>query len=281
MFRTVMTFFCVALASLPLLAQTVLYPRAEYQDDTRDRYAVELLKLALSKSDNKFELKPSELFMLQQRAIKEVERNENLQVMWTMTSQEREKTLLPIRIPIDRGMLGWRLLLIPANKAPRFADITSADQLKKLVAGQGADWPDTAILRASAFHVDESARYKDIFLKLKAGRIDYFPRSIQEIWGELAEHAADDYAIEKTLAIHYPTAMYYFVNRSNTALAAAIGKGLEAAIADGSFEALFHKHYGDLLVRANLKSRRVFELPNPLLSAETPLGTKKLWLQAR
>lgn len=281
MFRTVMAFLCISLASLSPLAQTVLYPRAEYQDDTRDRYAVELLKLALSKSDNTFELIPSELFMLQQRAIKEVERNENLQVMWTMTSKEREKTLLPIRIPIDRGMLGWRLLLIPAGKAPAFAAVASADQLKKLVAGQGADWPDTAILRASAFQVDESARYKDIFLKLKAGRIDYFPRSMQEIWGELADHAADGYAIEPTLAIHYPTAMYYFVNRSNVALAAAIGKGLETAMADGSFEALFQKHYGDLLGRANLKSRRVFELPNPLLPAETPLTTKKLWLQAR
>ncbi|WP_374562317.1 hypothetical protein [Ideonella sp.] len=259
--------------------QTIVYPRSETFVDPRDDYPVELLALALRKADKAVELKPNPIFMLQVRQIVELEQGNSLDVIWTMTSIEREKTLLPVRVPIDRGLLGWRLLLVRSQSLPRFAGLSTAQQLKPLRAGQGFDWPDTAILRSAGFEVDESVRYSDIFLKLSGGRIDYFPRSVQEIWGELAAHSGSAFAVEPSLALHYPAAMYFFVNRQNTALAADIQLGLERALADGSFEALFQRHFGAALKRAELDKRRVLELGNPLLPPETPLGNRKLWYQ--
>ena len=88
-------------STAPAAALTVVYPRAELPSDRRDDYPVELLSLALQKSGTPYELKASPVFMLQVRAISELEQGKTLDVIWTMTSAEREKTLLPVRIPIS------------------------------------------------------------------------------------------------------------------------------------------------------------------------------------
>ena len=151
------------------------------------------------------------------------------------------------------------------------------DDLKPLRGSQGADWPDTTILRDAGLQIDESARYGDLFQKLAVGRIDYFPRSVQEIWGELENHRAEGLVVEPTLALRCPTAMYFFVNKRDIALAADIRKGLDIALRDGSFEALFVQHFGTVLQRSRLGQRRIVEMKNPLLPAETSLADTRLW----
>lgn len=257
----------------------VAYPRAEQASDRRDDYPLALLALALSKTRKAYELRPHPVFMLQVRAISELEQGRSVDVIWTTTSVQRERSLLPVRVPIDRGLMGWRLLMVRGKSLPRFAALASADELKQLRGGLGFDWPDAAVLRHSGFSVDESVRYSDIFLKLAHDRIDYFSRSVQEIWGELETHQEADFVVEPTLALHYPAAMYFFVNRRNLALANDIQRGLELSMLDGSFEALFQQHFGALLKRAELGRRHVIELPNPLLPPETPLQDRRLWFR--
>jgi len=161
----------------------------------------------------------------------------------------------------------------------RFAEVRSLAQLQALRAGQGIDWPDTAIMRAAGLQVDASVRYGDLFLKLAAGRIDYFPRSVIEVWDELNGHRGEGFAVEPHLVLHYPAAMYFFVNRNRPELAAAIERGLNAALRDGSFDALFERHYGTALQRAELARRERVELNNPLLSSITPLNEARLWFR--
>ena len=276
-------FACLLLALLlqaaPARAQTrvLVYPRAEGIGDRRDDYPVDLLTLALSKAGRRDELQASAFFMLQARSIRELELGRGLDIIWTMTSAEREESLLPIRVPIDRGLLGWRLLMVRQDNLARFSHAHRLSDLQDLRAGLGADWPDTAILRKAGLTVDESARYGDLFLKLAAGRIDYFPRGVNEVWGELQARKEAGLTVEPRLALHYPTAMYFFVNKRDTALAADITRGLEKALHDGSFEALFQRYFGGDIQRAKLGERQILELKNPLLPAETPLGDAKLW----
>ena len=260
--------------------ETVVYPRAESEKDGRDDYPVRLLALALSKSGAKYQLRAHPDFMLQVRAITELQAGRNLDVIWTMTSHEREANLLPVRVPIDRGLLGWRLLLVRQADAAKFAGISDAG-LQKLLAGQGHDWPDTGILKNAGYRVEVSSSYRDLFLMLGNNSIDYFPRSSQEIWGELNLHRDKQFIVEPTLALHYPAAMYFFVNRLNVSLQRSIQRGLDVAIADGSFERLFQEYFGAVIKRSALDSRRVIELSNPLLPPQTPLQDKRLWLQLK
>lgn len=72
-----------------------------------------------------------------------------IDVLWSMTTQEREAQLLPIRIPIDKGLLGWRIPLLRANRANLLAGATTLAGLHLWSAGQGHDWPDAEILKSN------------------------------------------------------------------------------------------------------------------------------------
>ena len=141
------------------------------------------------------------------------------------------------------------------------------------------DWPDTTILRANGLQVGTSSAYEALFRMLAAGRIDYFPRSIVEIDAELATGRYPELAIAPQLMLHYPTAAYLFVGPHRPELAAALRTGLEAAVADGSFQRLHREFYGAILKAHPVPPSRVLKLSNPLLPPETPLKRRELWLQ--
>ena len=256
----------------------VRYPREEMPGDQRNTYPLQLLSLALAHEHAKVTLTPSPDPMPQSRGLRQLAERK-IDVLWTMTSHARERDFLPIRIPIHKGLIGWRLLLIRADQQSRFAPIDTADGPKALRAGQGHDWPDTTILQANDFLLTSATNYHSLFKMLHAGRIDYFPRSVVEIWEELEAHEYLGLAVESHLVIVYPTAFYFFVHKDNVPLATTIENGLEAAIKNGQFDELFHQHHLPALQRAQLASRRIIRLPNPELPEKTPLHRKALWFQ--
>lgn len=79
------------------------------------------------------------------------------------------------------------------------------------------------------------------------------------------------------MLLHYPTALYFFFSPHNPQLAETVERGLERALADGSFDRLFLQHYGASLRRVDFARRRLIELRNPLLPAATPLRRSELW----
>ena len=269
------------LACQPVFADKlrVVYPIPSSSDQVVRGHSVLLMELALSKSGVDYEVVQSQVPMVQSRALKEVEMGRSVDIAWAMTSVEREQRLRPIRIPLDKGVLGWRLLLIQKKDAGKFADVRTLAQLKPWVAVQGHDWPDADILRANGLRVKVDSDFPGLFKSLERGQVDYFPRSFQEIWPEAERHSAQDLAVEQTLILRYPTALYFFVNTKNAALAIALETGLQRAIADGSFEKLFLQFYGDAIQRSKLKTRNVIRLENPVLPPETPLQRKELWFQ--
>jgi len=259
-------------------AATVLrYPRSEPRAAPSEHYPVRLLRMALERSRHKYVLQSTPLMMRQSRALLELQSGRILDVMWTMTSREREQDLLPIRIPLDRGLIGWRLLLIRKSDTARFAAIRKAEELRAMTALQGHDWPDTDILRANGFQVQTASDYAGMFGMLATDRVDYFPRATFEIWDEAKAHAKEGLVVAPGLALYYPSAFYYFVNKRNLALAADIERGMALMLADGSYEKLFNEYFGAMIERAALAKRRVFNLRNPLLPEATPLARREFW----
>lgn len=258
--------------------QTITYAWAESMaNDKRGLYPIQLLQLALQKSGSAYLTKPSKRDMPQWRTLRHVELGLDLDVLWTFTTPERETSLLPIRIPIDRGLLGWRLLLIDEKNRPLFSLIKNPEQLKNLRAGQGHDWPDFPILQSNGYKVSPSSSYEGLFHMLKLNRIQYFPRAISEIDIELAARPEMKLAITPKWVFFYPAPLYFFVKKDNAKLAEAIEKGLRIAIKDGSMKKLFLSHFGPAIEHADLNTRQVIKLKNPLLSKETPIDQAELW----
>ncbi|MEP6872814.1 MAG: hypothetical protein ABI887_00455 [Burkholderiales bacterium] len=261
-------------------AEVVRFPRPEFEGDRRFDYALQLLTLALSKADPQYRIELAETPMNQERQVLELEAGRSIDVAPVPSSAEREARLLAVRIPINKGVLGWRLGLIRKGDAARLAGVRTLEDLKGVRLAQGQEWPDTQILRANGVPVITAPRYEGLFPMLVGRRFDYFPRSALEIWDEQTSNA-ETLEIEPRVALHYYYDAYYMLNRANTALAEVIRQGLEKAIADGSADRLFDQHYGERLRRAQLDKRVVIELKNPLLTPGTPLDRPELWYDFR
>ncbi|MDC8831606.1 amino acid ABC transporter substrate-binding protein [Alteromonas gilva] len=257
---------------------SIYYPRPINENDIRHEYPLALLKLALSKTGVRYSLSPSERILLQGKAIRQLKESREINILWAMTDSQREKDLLPIRIPVYKGLIGWRVFLINQAFSHKFRDINDVADLTSLTALQGAEWPDTKILQSNGFNVLTVPEFPEAYSRLSQRQADYFPRAVSEVLGELNARSMDpSIMLEPSLALHYPAAVYFFVNRSNPIMARLIETGLRRAIEDGSFDNLFVAHHRDALLKVDVNERKVFELVNPLLPKETPVDDEALW----
>jgi hypothetical protein len=249
--------------------------------DLRNSYFIDLLNLVLTKTEQElgpFRLASSKATMSQDRSLLQLQNNNGIDVVWTMSTAEREEALLPIRIPLLKGLLGQRLLMIRQQDIGRFAKVESLQDLQAFSAGQGSGWPDNKILQANQIEVVEGMSYQGLFGMLQRQRFDYFPRGINEIFDELEQHKSESFVAEPHLVISYRAPIYFFVSKQNRELAARIEQGLWIAFSDGSFDALFSRYQYDNLVN-ELRSRTVIKLNNPYLHASTPSEQSPLWLK--
>ncbi|WP_438865398.1 substrate-binding periplasmic protein [Neptunicella sp.] len=240
-------------------------------NDPQKGYFVDLLQLAISASAEHYQLQPIYLPMNQQRQVRYLDSG-NMDVMWSMTSKEREQQALPIRIPLMKGLLGYRIFVIRKKDQPRFERISHTSELKKFTAIQGNGWPDVEILKYNGLPVETTYWYKAIYKTLSAGHFDYFPRSVLEAHSELSHYQFDNLAIESRHVLYYRSAIYYFVKNGNTQLANAIEKGLRILIADGRFDKLLFEfpEHKIALEQAHLADRTIHKLDNPYLSDQMP-----------
>jgi hypothetical protein len=208
-------------------------------------------------------------------------RDGTLTVMLMDAGARLEEEFVPVRIPLDKGLLGYRIFLIHRDRQAEFSRIATLDQLRAMTVGQGLGWTDVQIWRSNGFTVVEGTSYDGLFSMTVGRRFDFFSRGLVEIVGEYQKRAAGmpDLHIEESLCVHFPMPWYFYFARTEAGkrLAARVEAGLRAMIADGSFDANFERQHRDILRRQNLAGRRIFELTNPLLTPETPLGDRRLW----
>ena len=260
----------------------ITYPRPLDTATTIEEYPLKLLSLALDQTGVNYQLKPSVNIQPKGKTLDRLQDNREVNIAWSMTNPQREKDLLPIRIPIFKGLIGWRLLLIRQDMAERFTYIQQLENLIKLSPLQGRDWPDTKILQSNGFNVITDRTQNALINMLSNAQGDFFPRSIVEVWEELANSdAANKLQVQASLGIRYPAAIYFFVNKSSVPLANLIERGLEKAIENGEFEALFIDNYQTYIDRAQIESRTFYPLENNFLPEKTPLHRKELWFDGK
>ena len=245
-------------------------------------YFSSLLVMALnaSKADNeRIDIVYSPRDYSQARWISMLQQDKDNFVIWTMTDAQREQQMRPIRIPLSKGLFGYRVLVIRKGEQARFDQINSIDDLAKLIGGQGTHWPDTRIMRANGLKLVTAENTDSLFRMIQAKRFDYFPRGTSEAWYELSERYGDKLAIENHLLLYYPTDIYFFVNKRNQALANRIEKGLEILIDNGEFDKFFFGHPRVSTAFNKLKNRRLLKLTNPYLPPETPVDNPRYWIE--
>lgn len=278
------TLFAIAVSgfiSMGVHAQTAI--NVNEAVDGNGRYAMQMLKLSLSKIESTYSVQTqTSNDSTQARNIEDVAAG-RLDILWAATNQDMEDKLLPIRIPLYKGLLGHRVFIIRPDSQARFDRVQTYEDLKQFTLGQGTTWADSDILAHNGLTVVRANKYQSLFYTVDGGRFDAFPRGVQEPWQEIIDHPTLNLAAEKRIMLVYRMPFYLFTGKHNAQLAEDLERGFNRAIADGSFDKVFFNDpmVKDVLEKANLEQRLVFELDNPTLPKATPIDRPELWLDIK
>ena len=276
---------CVLQSALAAAPMRYIYPPPETGSDVRMNYYWELLQAALEETAPQwgpFEMATSSKVINAARAeLLLASISTEITVTVRTTSTEREKTLLSLRLPLDKGLTGYRLFLTKAATAQRLSNVRTLADLKEFSIGQAVNWIDTGILRDAGLNVVTGPSYDGLFNMLEANRFDLFSRGINEIGMEyvFAKTRAPDVVIDKYLLLYYPLPRYFFFARSaeGERLSRRVEEGIRKLMKNGKFEKRYQAFKRSLLVDLGLAGRRVLRIDNPYLSAATPLTDRELW----
>ena len=262
--------------ALPEGVLAVVLDRSEGQDQTDFRY--QLLKLVLERSGRPYALGLSEQTISQDEAIAALDQpgwNQGrhplaISVGLYGAGLELNRRLRPVPIPVTGGILGLRAGWTHRDGVARMASVRSLNDLRDIVLLQGLGWSDVDIFDASGMRTF-TARSKDLFRLVDNRRVQLFPRGIAELERDavIVRDTAASTQLDPHLLIAYPFAGFFYVSRSNPALADAIQLGFERAIADGSYQMLVEQLILTPWLRQHLRlaKRTVMVLPNPLAAS--------------
>ncbi|MEL4341847.1 pilus assembly protein PilM [Shewanella xiamenensis] len=245
----------------------------------QQQWQFNLLKEALRRSGKPYQVEQMSTQMNQKRNAEEALAG-TVDVFWSMTSKELEETMLPVRIPLFKGLLGNRLLIIRKSDEAKFANVKTLADFKQLTAGQNRYWPDASILEANGVPLVTSYQYTNLYPMLEGGRFDYLALGAQEIGDELASHPDPALKIDSHILLQYRSPAYFFVSPKRPELAEAILAGLEHMISDGSFDEMFNRELKieQLYRDAQFERRVIIRLDTPDLHPLTPIERQELWL---
>lgn len=278
----------VLILLLPICASgnslVVTYPKGQSSLDIRRSEVVDLIKTALLKTEKthgSFILKPSSYVANQLRQVSEIKQNkeDRINLAWMDHHEGIEKELYPIYIPIQKGIVGYRVFLIRSDSSDNFSkDMTFAD-LQKLTNGIGPGWMNEEIFKLNKLNYTKGSDYEGLFAMLSAGRFDYFSRGINEAFVELEDrkNLYPNMKVEESVALHYRHPIYLYTSRQNIELHDRLEKGLNIMVEDGSFNRIFCKYNKASIEQANLKDRKLFKLKDNLHIPEAVSDRKELW----
>lgn len=179
-----------------------------------------------------------------------------------------QKILIPL--PLMKGILGYRILIVRKADAQKFAAIKSADELKKLRMGIPSTWADAGLFRHNGYPVVEKGSFDELFQRLENNEFDYVTFGANEVTGVFTERAAKSgkLIIEPSLLVYYPFPLVFYVNPQQPVLAERITDGVKTISANGELDKIFNRYYGEVLGQLNLPDRTRITLENPILPKE-------------
>lgn len=280
--RLVLLIILIPATSFLVCAQFILTSPAGISE-VRQNYTYNLLVAALNATNTTNEQVIVEKVPINAgySASTFVVKNGQADVTYFPTNQEIERQLIPIRVPLYKGLMGYRILLIQSKAQAKFDAITSLDELKKLVQGAGSRWRTTKVLEHHQFNYVTAIRTSSLYKMLELGRFDYTTRGVIEIPDTALsiEKHFPTLKMEDNFLLYTELPVYFFVAKNKPELAKRIEEGMVKIANNGQFDAIFNAYYQTITGSIELKNRTIFHLENPFLSPKTIENAKTFWQQ--
>jgi Bacterial extracellular solute-binding proteins, family 3 len=263
LFWGILTSTGVIAADLP--PRKIITPKiASYDINHEDYYFSQLLRLALKKTEvtyGPYELLEAFNWTADKRLRKGLAQNQ-LDVIWSATSPEFERELLPIKVSLLKELGDYRVLIIRSEDQAKFSKVQSLKDFQKFTGGMNPQWVDAPVMKLNNLPQVYAVGYGKLFKMLAAKRYDYFSRGLYQVQTEVNFYPELKLVMERDLLLHYKNEFYFFVSKENQLLASRIEQGLNLAIKDGSFDELFNSvpRYRWAMDELKNGNRRVLEL---------------------
>lgn len=232
--------------------------------DNSHLFYIELLQKSLDAAGVAYTIQ-LEKDLPQTRAVEMLDQGQ-LSLMWQLANAERDTKYTRVNVGLTGGLIGQRILLIPADQSEIYAGVQNLDDFRKLekVGAFGKNWFDTKVWAANDLAYQEiDGEWRVIYDMLAEGNrgIDYFSRGFTEILGEAADHP--NLQIESHLVLIYDRDFYYYLSSSATAYKDTIQNALLEAQASGLIDELVQKYWADSFIKLNMDERIQIQLVTP------------------
>ncbi len=174
-----------------------------------------------------------------------------------------------IKVPLDRGLLGYRLNLLLASQRDKLAQVKTAADLADFSMGQNVGWMDIEIYRAAGIPTKEVKRWShgEFAEQMEAGFLDLFPLGLEESLNYFLPHFQLKYpqlTADPYLLVRYPWYRFVWVSPhpDADALYGALQRGFDSLVNDGSFLRIWSQ-LRKPPPQSFFDSRTVIDLQNP------------------
>lgn len=188
-----------------------------------------------------------------------------------------------IPIPLDRGLLGYRVNLLLEKHKNMLARVRTAEDMKRFNLGQNVGWMDVAIYRAAGIPTKEIKEWAngEFALHMEAGLLDLFPLGLEETLTHFLPHFRKYYpqlTVDPHIIVRYPWYRFVWVSPKAEADAVykALRKGFEIIASNGEFLEIWSR-YRKVPSPEVLKGRIFIDINNPFYGPELiPARWRKL-----
>lgn len=246
MLRSISVLLCCCMLASQAIAKPVVFTQS-FAGPQYGGYHIAVLQAALRVTEQDYgeaSLTHHAFPMTQSRQILTLIRGE-ADVMWSVTTDQIEQQLLPVRFPLLQGLGGHRVFVINKAMQREFPHNQTLDNIKQMSSVQGGDWPDTRILQFHHFAVHPvtwSDWYTTMYRSLEKGMVDYFPRNVVEVYRDLDYHRSEQLTIEKNHLLIYPSYEYFFVAPHAPDLQKRLKEGLYRLLKSGELQRIFDSY---------------------------------------
>ncbi|WP_245650856.1 amino acid ABC transporter substrate-binding protein [Thauera butanivorans] len=181
----------------------------------------------------------------------------------------RNGKLRMIPIPLDRGLLGYRVNLLLESRRDMLAGVRTAEDLRAFSLGQNVGWMDVEIYRAAGIPTKEIKDWADgeFALQMEAGFLDLFPLGLEETLTHFLPHFRGKYpqlTIDPHVIVRYPWFRFVWVSPKPEAdeVFDALQRGFDKMVANGRFLRIW-RQYRKPPPRGVFAGRVVIDIPNP------------------
>lgn len=261
----------------------IITTKSSSKIDVRDKYTSEIFDTALRMSSDKYgpyKFIRKNISLIDGSSFYQLSRGDVINVVMSPATPDKDHLAIPIRIPIRRGIINYRLLVVNQNKLDLFKKVTNKAKLKRLTAGMHSNSTTGEIMKVLGFKIVEGASYDGMFKQLSLNRFDYIPRGVHEAYDELElrKESINNLVIEPNIALYMPMPYYVYVSPKFPRLAERIEYGLEKMIEKRLIKKIFDQYYAEDIKRAKLSERTIIDIGNPFLSPKTPFDRSELWI---